>query len=78
MANSSGPKWFADRDRLGVADHAHDRRMSIQMTCPWCMDDAEFVVDEADEELVCGGCATRMDFAPDPAVTYGLLYAAAA
>jgi hypothetical protein len=35
-------------------------------------------VDEADEELVCGGCATRMDFAPDPAVTYGLLYAAAA
>ncbi|HEY7525803.1 MAG TPA: hypothetical protein VIA82_03135 [Candidatus Limnocylindria bacterium] len=52
--------------------------MSIQMTCPWCMDEAEFVVDEADEELVCGSCATHTAFAPDPAVTYDLLYAAAA
>jgi hypothetical protein len=52
--------------------------MSIQMTCPWCQDEAEFVVDEADEELVCGACAMRMAFAPDPVVTYELLYAAAA
>jgi hypothetical protein len=48
------------------------------MTCPWCMDEAEFVVDEADEELVCGSCAIRTAFAPDPAVTYGLQYSAAA
>jgi hypothetical protein len=52
--------------------------MTIQLSCPWCMDDVEFVVDEADEELVCSECATRMAFAPDPAVTYGLLYEAAA
>ena len=52
--------------------------MSIQMTCPCCVEDVEFMVDEADEELVCSACATRMAFAPDPAVTYGLLYEAAA
>ena len=52
--------------------------MSIQMNCPWCLDDADFVLDEADEELVCSACSTRMAFAPDPVVTFGLLYEAAA
>jgi hypothetical protein len=53
------------------------RGMTIQMTCPWCLDEGDFVVDEAVEELVCGGCSTRMDFAPDSNATYELLYAAA-
>ncbi|HEY7463523.1 MAG TPA: hypothetical protein VH987_03680 [Candidatus Limnocylindria bacterium] len=51
--------------------------MTIQMTCPWCLDDGDFVVDEADDEIVCSGCSTRMTFAPDPVATYDLLYAAA-
>jgi hypothetical protein len=54
------------------------RRMNIQLTCPWCQDELAFVVDESTDELVCNGCSTRMTFAPDPAVTYGLLYEAAA
>lgn len=51
--------------------------MNIQMTCPWCLDDVDFNVDEAEDELVCSGCSTRMAFAPDPVATYGLLYEAA-
>ena len=66
------------RDTLGVARHAHDRRMNIQLTCPWCLDDADFALDEAEEEIVCSVCTTRMTFAPDPIVTFGLLYEAAA
>jgi len=52
--------------------------MNIQLSCPWCNDDVEFVVDEARDELVCSGCATRMAFAPDPVTTFGLLYEPAA
>ena len=52
--------------------------MTIQLACPWCTEEVTFTIDEADEELVCGSCATRMDFAPDPGVTYQLLYASAA
>lgn len=52
--------------------------MTIQLACPWCTEEVAFTIDEADEELVCSGCATRMDFAPDPGVTYQLLYAPAA
>ena len=52
--------------------------MTIQLTCPWCTDEVTFTADEADEELVCSGCAMHMDFAPDPGVTYELLYASAA
>ena len=52
--------------------------MTIQLTCPWCTDEVTFTIDEADEELVCGACSTRIDFAPDPGVTYQLLYAPAA
>jgi hypothetical protein len=52
--------------------------MTIQLACPWCTEEVAFTIDEADEELVCSGCAMRIDFAPDPAVTYQLLYAPAA
>jgi hypothetical protein len=68
----------SDRDSQGVARHGQDRPMTIQLTCPWCTDEVTFTINEADEELVCGGCSTRMDFAPDPAITYQLLYAPAA
>jgi hypothetical protein len=69
---------IVDRDRLDVARRAQDRRMNFQMACPWCLNDVDFLLDEADEELVCSGCATRIAFAPDPVVTLGLLYEAAA
>jgi hypothetical protein len=52
--------------------------MTIQLSCPWCAVEAAFTIDEADAELVCDACATRVDFAPDPTVTYELLYASAA
>jgi hypothetical protein len=52
--------------------------MTIQLSCPWCTDEVTFTVNETDDELVCGSCSTRMDFAPDPGVTYELLYAPAA
>jgi DNA-directed RNA polymerase subunit RPC12/RpoP len=52
--------------------------MTIQLSCPWCTDEVAFTINEADEELVCSACSTRMDFAPDPGVTYELLYAAVA
>jgi hypothetical protein len=54
------------------------RGMNIQLTCPWCQDEVAFAVDESADELVCGACATRMAFAPDPVTTYGLLYEPAA
>jgi hypothetical protein len=62
------------RDRLGVTPPVQDARMNIQLSCPWCNDETDFWVDEADDELVCAACATRMAFAPDPATTFGLLY----
>ncbi|MGH2455588.1 MAG: hypothetical protein ACRDHD_04960 [Candidatus Limnocylindria bacterium] len=52
--------------------------MTVQLTCPWCEDEVAFTVDEAADEIVCGGCATRMSFAPDPATTYAILYEQAA
>jgi hypothetical protein len=66
------------RDTQGVAQPAQDGPMTIQLSCPWCTDEVAFTIDEADEELVCSACAMRMDFAPDPGVTYELLYAAVA
>jgi hypothetical protein len=66
------------RDRLGVARPAQDADMNIQLSCPWCTDEVTFTINEADEELVCSSCSTRMDFAPDPGVTYELLYASVA
>jgi hypothetical protein len=66
------------RDRQGVARRAQDGAMTIQLSCPWCTDEVTFAIDESDEELVCSSCSMRMDFAPDPGVTYELLYASAA
>jgi DNA-directed RNA polymerase subunit RPC12/RpoP len=67
-----------NRDSQGVARHAQDGAMTIQLSCPWCTDEVTFTIDEADEELICSACSTRIDFAPDPGVTYQLLYATAA
>jgi transcription elongation factor Elf1 len=64
----------ADRDTLRVASRAQDRRMNVLLDCAWCGDEVVFTVDETADELVCGACNTRMDFAPDPATTFGLLY----
>jgi hypothetical protein len=66
------------RDRLGVAQPAEDVAMTIQLSCPWCTDEVTFTINESDDELVCSSCSTRMDFAPDPEVTFDLLYASAA
>lgn len=69
---------LASRDSQGVAQPGQDADMTIQLSCPWCTDEVTFTIDEGDQELVCSNCSTRMDFAPDPAVTYDLLYASAA
>jgi hypothetical protein len=45
------------------------------MTCPWCEELATFEIDEARDEIVCGGCDLRSTFAPDAATTFELLYA---
>jgi len=54
------------------------RRMTIQLSCPLCQDEVTCEVDESADELVCGACAARVAFAPDPVITYGLLYEPAA
>jgi hypothetical protein len=77
-ASSPQLKPLTGRDTLGVTQRAQDGDMTIQLSCPWCTDEVTFTIDEADEELVCGSCSTRMDFAPDPGVTYELLYASVA
>jgi hypothetical protein len=51
--------------------------MNILLDCPWCEEEVVFAVDETADELVCSACAMRMAFAPDPAVTFALLYEAA-
>ena len=48
--------------------------MTIQLACPWCEDEVAFLVDESADELVCAACGTHMTFAPDPAITFELLY----
>jgi DNA-directed RNA polymerase subunit RPC12/RpoP len=52
--------------------------MTVQLICPWCQDEVAFSVSEAEDEIVCEACSTRMPFAPDPSTTFGLLYGAAA
>jgi len=69
---------LSGRDTQGVTQRPQDRAMTIQLSCPWCTDEVTFTINEADEELVCSSCSTRMDFAPDPGVTYELLYASVA
>ena len=48
--------------------------MDVLLDCAWCGDEVVFTVHEADDELVCAACGTRMAFAPDPTITFGLLY----
>ena len=48
--------------------------MNILLDCAWCGAEVVFTVNQTDDELACSSCNTRMDFAPDPAITYGLLY----
>ena len=50
--------------------------MNILLDCAWCSAEVVFTVDETVDELVCSACNTRMDFAPDPATTFSLLYGA--
>jgi DNA-directed RNA polymerase subunit RPC12/RpoP len=52
--------------------------MNILLDCASCGDEVGFTVDEADDELVCGACNTRMAFAPDPVTTFEILYGRAA
>jgi hypothetical protein len=48
--------------------------MNVVLDCAWCEEQVVYTVTEADDELVCSACHTRVDFAPDPAVSYALLY----
>jgi hypothetical protein len=66
--------FVTERDSLVVTTRAQSRGMTVHMFCPWCEHDATFEIDEARDELVCGGCAMRSAFAPDPATTFNLLY----
>jgi len=53
------------------------RTMNLQLNCPWCEDEVRFEVDEAEDELECSACGTRMAFAPDPVAALSLIYEAA-
>lgn len=48
--------------------------MDVLLDCAWCGDEVVFTVNAADDELVCRACGTHTAFAPDPAITYSLLY----
>lgn len=52
-------------------------RMNILLDCNWCGDEVGFTINETDDDLVCGACNTRVAFAPDPSITYALLYESA-
>jgi hypothetical protein len=73
----SGLPRPVDCDGLDVTTHAQDRRMTVHLICPWCADEVAFEVEADSDELQCSACGTSFDFAPDPAVTYALLYEAA-
>jgi hypothetical protein len=62
------------RDTQVVTKQRHARGMNILLDCAWCGDEVVFSVDEADDELVCSSCNTHMAFAPDPAITFAMLY----
>jgi hypothetical protein len=64
-------------DGLDVANHAQAAGMTVHLICPWCADEVAFEVEANSDELQCSACGTSFDFAPDPAVTYALLYEAA-
>ena len=75
-------KRVPDASRIATVEESRCalsmRRMTIQISCPLCQDEVTCEVDESADELVCGGCAARVAFAPDPVITYGLLYEPAA
>ena len=48
--------------------------MNILLDCAGCGDEVVFSIDDANDDLVCGSCNIRTAFAPDPAVTFALLY----
>jgi hypothetical protein len=48
--------------------------MNILLDCAGCGDEVVFSVDEADDELICSACNIHTAFAPDPAITFALLY----
>ena len=50
--------------------------MNILLDSAWSEDEVVCTVDETVDELVCSACNTRMDFAPDPAITFAMLYQA--
>lgn len=49
--------------------------MNILLDCAVCGDEVVFAIDETDDELVCSACSIHIPFAPDPTVTYELVYA---
>ncbi|HET6380400.1 MAG TPA: hypothetical protein VFH63_05105 [candidate division Zixibacteria bacterium] len=51
--------------------------MTVQLDCPNCREEVPFTVEEAADEIVCGVCSMRLDFAPDPVITFEILYQAA-
>jgi hypothetical protein len=67
----------SDRDTRAVVEALDTPRMTVHLICPWCADEVAFEVDRDSDELQCSACGTSFDFAPDPAVTYALLYEAA-
>lgn len=70
------PMTSSVRDTQVVTSGLHGRVMNILLDCAWCGDEVVFSVNESDDELVCGACNTHMAFAPDPAITFALLYEA--
>ena len=68
------PPMRSGCDTRVVTSHAQHRGMNVLLDCAACGDEVVFSVDEADDELVCSACNTRMAFAPDPATTFALLY----
>ena len=50
------------------------RGMDVLLDCAWCGDEVVFTVHETDDELVCRACGTHTLFAPDPSITFSLLY----
>jgi hypothetical protein len=68
---------LVDRDTRAVVEGLDTPRMTVHLICPWCADEVAFEVDRDSDELLCSACGTSFDFAPDPAVTYALLYEAA-
>ena len=48
--------------------------MNILLDCAGCGDEVVFSIDETDDELICSACNIRTAFAPDPAITFALLY----